>query len=204
MVLCTAMIEERVPGFLKGSGNGWVTAEYSLLPGSTDSRTAREAAKGKIGGRTYEIQRLVGRSLRGVVDMKALGERTVWIDCDVLQADGGTRTASITGAFVALYIALKKLVDRGTLPEVPIIDHIAATSVGMVNGELVLDLDYSEDSGADVDMNVVMTGGGLFVEVQGTAEGQAYSRQQLNEMLDFAQKGIEDLIAIQKTVIEGL
>ncbi len=204
MVLCTAMIEEKVPPFLRGSASGWVTAEYSMLPGSTDSRSARESARGKIGGRTYEIQRLVGRSLRGVVDMKALGERTVWIDCDVLQADGGTRTASITGAFVALYIALKKLHDNGQIPAIPIIDHMAAISVGAVNGELVLDLDYSEDSGAEVDMNVVMTGQGLLVEVQGTAEGKAFSRQELNAMLDLAQGGIERLIAAQKTVIQGL
>lgn len=204
MVLCTAMVEERVPPFLRGSGNGWVTAEYSMLPGSTDSRSVRESARGKIGGRTYEIQRLVGRSLRGVVDMKALGERTVWLDCDVLQADGGTRTASITGAFIALYMALKKLHDSGVLPSIPVTDYIAAISVGIVDGFLVLDLDYSEDSNAEVDMNVVMTGQGLLVEVQGTAEGKAFSREQLNQLLDLAQKGIGELIAAQKLAIESL
>lgn len=204
MVLCTAMVEDRVPPFLKGSGSGWVTAEYSMLPGSTDSRSVRESARGKIGGRTYEIQRLVGRALRGVMDMKALGERTVWLDCDVLQADGGTRTASITGAYLALYMALKKLHDSGVLGSIPITDHIAATSVGIVNGESVLDLDYSEDSSAEVDMNVVMTGQGLLVEVQGTAEGRPFSRQQLNELIDLAQKGIEELISAQKAAIAGM
>lgn len=202
MVLCTAMIEEKVPPFLRGGGSGWVTAEYSMLPGSTDRRSVRESARGKIGGRTYEIQRLVGRSLRGAVDMQALGERTVWLDCDVLQADGGTRTASITGAFVALYLALQKLHKSGSIEKMPILDHIAAVSVGMVDGELVLDLDYSEDSRAEVDMNVVMTGQGLLVEVQGTAEGQAFSREQLNGMLDLASLGINELIAAQKAAIE--
>ena len=201
MVLCSAMIEQKVPHFLKGSGSGWVTAEYSLLPSSTETRTQREASKGKVTGRTSEIQRLIGRSLRAVVDMKALGERTIWIDCDVLQADGGTRTAAITGSFVALYLAFIKLQAEGVMAEIPIIDYVAATSVGIVNGELVLDLEYTEDSQADVDMNVVMTGKGSFVEVQGTAEGMPFSRAQLDELLLLAEKGIRELIDVQVNII---
>jgi ribonuclease PH len=195
------MIEAKVPGFLKGTGTGWVTAEYSLLPSSTETRTQREASRGKITGRTSEIQRLIGRSLRAVVDMKVLGERTVWIDCDVLQADGGTRTAAITGSFVALCLALMKLQAEGIIKEMPIMDYVAATSVGIVDGEVVLDLEYIEDSRADVDMNVVMTGQGNFVEVQGTAEGRPFSRAKLDELLLLAEKGIQEIIALQANII---
>lgn len=201
MVLCAAMIEPKVPPFLKGTGSGWVTAEYSLLPSSTETRTQREAAKGKITGRTSEIQRLIGRSLRAVVDLKALGERTIWIDCDVLQADGGTRTAAISGAFVALCLALMKLQAEAIINELPILDYVAATSVGMVDGEIVLDLEYIEDSRADVDMNVVMTGRGDFVEVQGTAEGTPYSKAKLDQMLALAEKGIQEIIVLQSNII---
>lgn len=200
-VLCTASIEEKVPPFLRGSGTGWVTAEYSLLPGSTPDRTSREVAKGKVSGRTSEIQRLIGRSLRAVVDVQALGERTVWIDCDVIQADGGTRTASITGGFVAMCLALKKLAAQGVISKLPITDYVAATSVGMVDGELRLDLEYIEDSNADVDMNVVMTGRGQLVEVQGTGEGATFDREQLNGMLDLASSGILQLIARQQDLV---
>ena len=200
MVLCSAMVEEKVPPFLKGTGSGWVTAEYSLLPASTDTRTQREASKGKITGRTSEIQRLIGRSLRAVVDLKALGERTVWIDCDVLQADGGTRTAAITGSFVALCLALNKLKEEGVLSTLPITDYLAATSVGIVAGETVLDLEYVEDSQADVDMNVVMTAKGEFVEIQGTAEGRTFDRHRLDELLAVAEKGIQELIVEQRKI----
>ncbi|MGI6435035.1 MAG: ribonuclease PH [Syntrophomonadaceae bacterium] len=200
-VICSAMVEDKVPPFLKGSGKGWVTAEYSLLPGSTLTRTQREAARGKIGGRTSEIQRLIGRALRAVVDLNKLGERTVWIDCDVIQADGGTRTASITGGFIALALALQKYLDQGLIKEWPIIDHVAAVSVGIVGDELLLDLEYVEDSQAEVDMNVVMTGSGDFVEVQGTAEGKPYSRVDLDNMLKLAASGIEELITIQKHIL---
>lgn len=203
-VLCSAMVEERVPPFLKNSGNGWVTAEYSLLPASTETRSPREAAKGKISGRTSEIQRLIGRSLRAVVDMEKLGERTVWIDCDVIQADGGTRTASVTGSFVALGLALKKLKDRGVIESIPLKDYVAAISVGIVEGTPVLDLEYVEDSNADVDMNVIMTGSGEFVEIQGTGEKSVFSRQDLDVLLTLAQKGIQELITLQKSIIEGL
>jgi ribonuclease PH len=195
------MIEPKVPGFLKGTGSGWVTAEYSLLPSSTETRTQREASKGKITGRTSVIQRLIGRSLRAVVDMQALGERTVWIDCDVLQADGVTRTASITGSFVALCLALMKLQAEGVLTELPLTDYVAATSVGIVNGEVVLDLEYTEDSQADVDMNVVMTGKGQFVEVQGTAEGAPFIKTKLDELLALAEKGIKEIIALQENIL---
>ena len=201
-VLCSAMVEERVPPFLKGSNTGWVTAEYSLLPASTETRSPREAARGKISGRTSEIQRLIGRSLRGIVDLDKLGERTIWIDCDVIQADGGTRTASVTGSFVALYLALKKLKDNGTIESIPIKDYVAAISVGIVEGIPVLDLEYVEDSGADVDMNVVMTGRGDFVEIQGTGEKSVFSRQDLDILLGLAQKGIQELIALQKNILE--
>lgn len=200
-VLCSAMVEEKVPPFLKGTGSGWVTAEYSLLPSSTETRTAREAARGKISGRTSEIQRLIGRSLRAVVDLQLLGERTIWIDCDVLQADGGTRTASITGSFVALYLALKKLQTEGLIEAFPIKDYVAAVSVGIVDGQPVLDLEYAEDSIADVDMNVVMTGQGAFVEIQGTAEGQTFDRQELDTLLALAEKGIRQLIEQQQQVV---
>lgn len=200
-VICAAMLEEKVPPFLKGSGQGWITSEYSLLPSSTITRTQREASRGKINGRTSEIQRLIGRSLRAVVDMQALGERTIWIDCDVIQADGGTRTASITGSYVALYLALKKLKDNGVINSIPLKDHVAAISVGILDGEMLLDLEYVEDSRAEVDMNVVMTGNGDFVEIQGTGEKNAYSRAQLDVMLALAEKGIFELIAMQKTVL---
>jgi ribonuclease PH len=200
-VLCSAMLEEKVPPFQKGSGKGWITAEYSLLPSSTNTRTTRESSRGKVSGRTSEIQRLIGRSIRSVVDLEKLGERTIWIDCDVIQADGGTRTASITGSFVALALALKKYQEAGIIDEIPLRDYVAAVSVGIVDGEKLLDLDYIEDSGAEVDMNVVMTGRGEFVEIQGTAEGKTFSRQDLDELLALAQKGIEELIALQRNII---
>ncbi|NLF44977.1 MAG: ribonuclease PH [Syntrophomonadaceae bacterium] len=200
-VLCSAMVEEKVPSFLKGSGTGWVTAEYSLLPSSTETRTQREASRGRISGRTSEIQRLIGRSLRAVVDLEKLGERTIWIDCDVIQADGGTRTASVTGAFVALYLALNKLYQQGVLEKIPVIDFVGAISVGLVDGSLLLDLEYSEDYRADVDMNVVMTGSGNFIEIQGTAEGISFNKKELDEMLNLAGRGIEELIALQKQIL---
>jgi ribonuclease PH len=200
-VLCNATIEQGVPGWLRNSGRGWVTAEYGMLPRATLTRTAREAERGKIGGRTHEIQRLIGRSLRSVVDMKALGERTIILDCDVLQADGGTRTAAITGACVALALALGKLVAAGTLKTSPLKQMIAATSVGIVDGNILLDLCYEEDSRAAVDMNVVMLADGGLVETQATAEHDSYSRHQLNEMLDYAEKGIRELLAAQQTIL---
>ncbi len=201
-VLCSAMVEERVPSFLKGSNSGWVTAEYSLLPGSTETRSPREAARGRISGRTSEIQRLIGRSLRAIVDLEKLGERTIWIDCDVIQADGGTRTASVTGSFVALYLALKKLKDSGTIEDIPLKDYVAAISVGIVEGTTLLDLDYIEDSSADVDMNVVMTGKGNLVEIQDTGEKSVFSRQDLDVLLGLAQKGIQELVDLQKDILE--
>ncbi|MDO9312792.1 MAG: ribonuclease PH [Nitrosomonas sp.] len=200
-VICTASISEQVPPFLKGQGQGWLTAEYGMLPCSTHSRMQREAAKGKQSGRTMEIQRLIGRALRAVVDLKQLGERTIQIDCDVIQADGGTRTASITGAFVALHDAIEKLIYRQLIETTPIIDHVAAISVGIHQGIPVLDLDYIEDSSCDTDMNVVMTGNLGMIEVQGTAEGAAFSRKELDSMLDMAQHGIQELIALQKKVL---
>lgn len=203
-VICSASVEEKVPPFLKGTGKGWITAEYSLLPRSTKERTAREAAKGRLSGRTHEIQRLIGRSLRSVVDLEALGERTIWIDCDVVQADGGTRTAAITGGFVALTDALASLVEAGTLPRLPVRDFLAATSVGKVNGHILLDLSFEEDSSAQVDMNVVMTGKGQLVEVQGTGEGGTFSRIEMEQMLDLAWEGIAKLIAIQKEALGPL
>jgi ribonuclease PH len=200
-VICTASISEQVPPFLKGKGQGWLTAEYGMLPCSTHSRMQREAAKGKQSGRTMEIQRLIGRALRAVVDLGKLGERTIQIDCDVIQADGGTRTASITGAFVALHDAVEQLIYRQLLETTPIIDHVAAISVGIHQGTPVLDLDYVEDSSCDTDMNVVMTGHSGIVEVQGTAEGVAFNRKELDIMLDMAQQGIQELIAIQRKVL---
>ncbi len=200
-VLCTASVEEKVPPHQKGSGEGWVTAEYGMLPRSTHQRMSREAAKGKQSGRTQEIQRLIGRSLRAVVDLKRLGERTILIDCDVLQADGGTRTASITGAFVALHDALNQLLKKGLIVELPLKDYIAAVSVGIYQGTPVLDLDYVEDSACDTDMNVVMLGNGHFVEVQGTAEGHAFSRAEMDELLELAKCGIEQLIALQRKAL---
>ena len=200
-VLCTASVEESVPGFLRGKGQGWVTAEYGMLPRATHTRSASEAAKGKQTGRTQEIQRLIGRSLRAVTDLKALGERQITLDCDVLQADGGTRCASITGAWLALWDACEQLVVKGKLAENPIRDHVAAVSVGIFAGTAVLDLDYPEDSGCDTDMNVVMTGSGGIVEIQGTAEGEPFTRAQMSELVDLAEAGIGDLIARQKAVL---
>ena len=200
-VLCTASVEESVPSFLRGRGSGWVTAEYGMLPRSTYTRTAREAAKGKQSGRTQEIQRLIGRSLRAVTDLAALGERQITLDCDVLQADGGTRCASITGAWVALHDACAGLVARGKLTANPLRDHVAAVSVGIVDGEAVLDLDYPEDSSCDTDMNVVMTGAGGIVEIQGTAEGEPFTRDQMGRLVDLAEAGIRQLIAAQTSAL---
>lgn len=200
-VLCNASVLEKVPPFLKGKGQGWVTAEYGMLPRSTHTRSDREAARGKQSGRTQEIQRLIGRSLRAVFDLTALGERTLHLDCDVLQADGGTRCASITGAWVAAALAVQGLLSKGLLASSPILDHVAAVSVGLVDGRPVLDLDYIEDSGCDADMNVVMTGAGRFVEVQGTAEGQAFERKELDALLDMAQDGIAQLVVLQKQAL---
>ena len=200
-VLCTASVEESVPGFLRGKGQGWVTAEYGMLPRATHTRSAREAAKGKQSGRTQEIQRLIGRSLRAVVDLAALGERQIVVDCDVLQADGGTRTAAITGACVAVHDALEGLVRAGKLPANPMRDFVAAVSVGIYQGQPVLDLDYPEDSDCETDMNVVMTGSGGFVEVQGTAEGSPFSRAELDALLDLAGAGIARLVAEQKRAL---
>jgi len=197
-VLCNASVEEHLPPFLRGKGQGWVTAEYGMLPRSTHTRSAREAAKGKQTGRTQEIQRLIGRSLRAVTDLKALGERQITLDCDVLQADGGTRCASITGAWVALYEACEKLVQAGKLPANPVRDHVAAVSVGIYKGTPVLDLDYPEDSDCDTDMNVVMTGSGGIVEIQGTAEREPFTRPQMNTLTDLAEAGIRRLIAAQQ------
>ncbi len=200
-VLCTASVEESVPSFLRGKGQGWVTAEYGMLPRSTHTRTAREAAKGKQSGRTLEIQRLIGRSLRAVTDLVALGERQITLDCDVLQADGGTRCASITGAWLALHDACEKLVAEGKLPSNPVRDHVAAVSVGIFEGMPVLDLDYPEDSSCDTDMNVIMTGAGGIVEIQGTAEGEPFTRAQMSQLVDMAEAGIATLIAKQKETL---
>lgn len=202
-VICTATVEEKVPPHKKGSGEGWVTAEYGMLPRSTNERMSREAAKGKQSGRTQEIQRLIGRSLRAVVDLQKLGERTILIDCDVIQADGGTRTASITGAFVALYDAARGLLSQGLIQESPLKDFIAAVSVGIYQGVPVLDLDYAEDSACDTDMNVVMLGNGRFVEVQGTAEGHAFTPAEMDALLALAQSGIAELIALQRAALEN-
>jgi len=203
-VICTASVEETVPQFMRNTGKGWVTAEYSMLPRSTLTRTAREVSKGRQSGRTHEIQRLIGRSLRAVTDLEHLGERTIWIDCDVIQADGGTRTASITGAFVALGLALEKLVEAGTLTSVPLRDFIAAISVGVVDGEALLDLCFEEDSRADVDMNFVMTAERKLVEVQATAEHQLFDDQQLDKMLSLARQGVQSLIAKQQAILGRL
>ncbi len=202
-VLCTASVEESLPPFLRGKGQGWVTAEYGMLPRSTHTRSAREAAKGKQTGRTQEIQRLIGRSLRAVVDLKALGERQITLDCDVLQADGGTRCASITGAWVALYLACEKLVQNGKLTANPVRDHVAAISAGIYEGSPVLDLDYPEDSNCDTDMNIVMTGSGGLIEIQGTAEGEPFSREQMNVLLDLGTLGIRHLVAAQQSALAG-
>jgi ribonuclease PH len=203
-VICTASIEETVPAFLRNSGKGWVTAEYGMLPRATLTRTARESARGRIGGRTHEIQRLIGRSLRAVVDLEKLGERSVLIDCDVIQADGGTRTASITGAFVALALALEKLVQAGTLPSLPLQDSLAAVSVGIVDGQPLLDLCYEEDSRADVDMNLVMTGTGKFIEVQATAEHQVFDDNQMQAMIGLGRAGIKKLQEKQQSALGKL
>src|SRR6266498_1140647 len=203
-VICTASVEETVPIFLRNSGKGWVTAEYGMLPRSTLTRSPRESARGRIGGRTHEIQRLIGRSLRAVTDLQRLGERSIFLDCDVIQADGGTRTASITGAFVALGLALEKMVEAGTLTSVPLRDFVAAVSVGIVDGEPLLDLCYEEDSRADVDMNFVMTAGKKFVELQATAEHQAFDDSQLEKMMGLARQGLHALVARQQAVLKDL
>lgn len=201
-VLCTASIDEKVPSFLKGQNQGWITAEYGMLPRSTGSRMDREAARGKQSGRTQEIQRLIGRSLRAIIDLKKLGERTIQIDCDVIQADGGTRTASITGAYVAVHDAISHLMNQKLISESPLIDAVAAISVGLHEGKPLLDLDYSEDSSCDTDMNIVMTGSGGFVEIQGTAEGTPFSREMMDQMSDLAAEGIKELIQLQKNVLK--
>ena len=203
-VICTASVEDRVPPFLRNSGKGWVTAEYGMLPRATSTRTQREATSGKVGGRTQEIQRLIGRSLRAVTNLPALGERTVWIDCDVIQADGGTRTASITGAFVALALALEKLRERDAIRTIPLTDYVAAISVGIVDGEPLLDLAYEDDSRADVDMNIVKTGNGRFIEVQGTAEAIPFGRDSLLTLLDLADHGITQLVDKQRALVGHL
>src|SRR5213080_726836 len=200
-VICAASVEDRVPQFLRNTGKGWVTAEYGMLPRATSTRTQREATAGKVGGRTQEIQRLIGRSLRAVTNLPALGERTIWIDCDVIQADGGTRTASITGAFVALALALEKMRERDMIKTIPLADYVAAISVGIVDGEPLLDLAYEDDSRAEVDMNVVKTGRGRFIEVQGTAEAMPFGREALDQLLDLADAGIRQLVEKQKTIV---
>ncbi|HEY3375756.1 MAG TPA: ribonuclease PH [Candidatus Aquicultor sp.] len=206
-VICTATVEEKIPGWLRaqGGGQGWITAEYGMLPRATDVRTMREATQGRVGGRTHEIQRLIGRSLRSVVDLKALPEVTIWMDCDVIQADGGTRTASITGAFIALYDALQWLINQKKLTEMPLSEFVSAISVGIVDGVPLLDLCYVEDCQAQVDMNIVMTGSGKFIEVQGTAEGNPFDQEELNALIELGKKGIQDLIAAQRLVLgQGL
>ena len=203
-VICTASVEERVPPFLRGAGKGWVTAEYGMLPRATNTRMTREATSGKVGGRTQEIQRLIGRSLRSVVAMTELGERTVWVDCDVIQADGGTRTAAITGGFVALVLALERLRERGTIKRVPVTHYVAATSVGIVGGTPMLDLAYEEDSRADVDMNVVKISDGRFIELQGTAETQPFDRRELDALLGLADAGLDTLFALQREIVGGM
>lgn len=203
-VICMATVEDKIPPFMRGTGQGWVTAEYSMLPRATGTRNIRESARGKIGGRTHEIQRLIGRALRSVVDLKNLGERTIWLDCDVIQADGGTRTASLTGAFVAMALAMENLVRTEKLEFVPITDFLAAISVGIVDGETMLDLQYEEDSRAQVDMNIVMTGQGEYVEIQGTAEQQPFNPEELAQLLALAQSGILDLIDKQSECLPNL
>ena len=200
-VLCTASVEESVPPFLRGRGQGWVTAEYGMLPRATGTRNVREAARGRLGGRTQEIQRLIGRSLRAVIDMTRLGERTIWLDCDVLQADGGTRTASITGAYVALHMALQHLVQQGALSSVPLTDAVAAVSLGIFQGVPYLDLNYAEDSTSEADLNIVMTGSGALVEIQGTAERHPFTQEGLLETLALARRGIEQLLTAQRTAL---
>ena len=203
-VICTASLEDRVPPFLRNTGKGWVTAEYGMLPRATNTRMTREASTGKVGGRTQEIQRLIGRSLRSVMNLQGLGERTIWIDCDVIQADGGTRTASITGAFVALALALEKMRQRDLIRTIPLSDYVAATSVGIVDGEPLLDLAYEDDSRADVDMNVVETGDGRYIEVQGTAEAKPFGRGALLTLLDLADQGVRQLVEKQRAIVGHL
>ena len=203
-VICTAKLEERVPPFLRNSGKGWITAEYGMLPGSSQARIGRESSRGKVGGRTHEIQRLIGRSLRAITDLRGLGERTVWIDCDVIQADGGTRTASITGAYVALGEAVRSWQKRAVIARDPIKDSVAAVSIGIVDGAVLLDLCYEEDSKADVDMNFVMTGSGKFIEVQGTAESVPFTKKQMDNMAQTAQQAIKELLKAQKQVLASL
>ena len=203
-VICTASIEETVPTFLRNHGKGWITSEYAMIPRATLTRTPREVVKGRPSGRTHEIQRLIGRALRAVTDLSRLGERTIWVDCDVIQADGGTRTASITGAFIAMGLALQKLVEAGTLTSAPVRDFVAATSVGIVEGEVLLDLAYEEDSQAEVDLNLVMTGGKRIVEIQATAEQHPFDDAQLKTMMDYARSGIESLVTKQQAVLSGL
>ena len=203
-VICTASVEDRVPPFRRNSGKGWVTAEYGMLPRATSTRTQRESSAGRVSGRTQEIQRLIGRSLRAVTKMEELGERTITLDCDVIQADGGTRTASITGAFVALALAINKMREQDLIRTVPIVDYVAATSVGIVEGMPMLDLAYTEDSKADVDMNIIKTGAGLYIEVQGTAEAMPFGREALNRLLDLADTGIRQLIALQRGLVGNI
>ena len=202
-IICTAIVEEKVPPFLKGKKTGWITAEYSMLPGSTMTRKVRGVSKGKLDGRSTEIQRLIGRSLRSVVDLTKLGERTIWIDCDVIQADGGTRTASITGGYIAMIVAMKRLKSEGLINEIPVDNYVSAISVGKVGEEILLDLEYSEDSRAIVDMNIVMTDEGKFIEIQGTGEESPFTIEELNEMIEYAKKGIDILITKQKEILEG-
>jgi ribonuclease PH len=201
-VICTATVENAVPPFLKGQGKGWITSEYSMIPRATHSRTPREATKGKQSGRTLEIQRLIGRSLRSITRLEELGERTIWIDCDVIEADGGTRTASITGSFVALAMALSRLMHEGRLSTVPLRDYVAATSVGLVESQLLLDLCYEEDSRAQVDLNLVQTGSGMLVEVQGTAEGEPFGQETLQEMISMASRGVHQLVELQRRLVQ--
>ncbi|MDD3905839.1 MAG: ribonuclease PH [Candidatus Omnitrophica bacterium] len=203
-VITTATIENTVPSFLKGKGTGWITAEYGMIPRSCRTRVQREAAKGKLGGRTMEIQRLIGRSMRSVADMAKIGERTLWIDCDVIQADGGTRCASITGSFISVILALEKMRAQNLIKEIPVSDYVAAISVGMMDGKPILDLNYDEDSNADVDMNIIMTGDGKFIEIQGTAEKEPFSKEDMNKLLALAKEGVDDLIAAQKKVLKGI
>jgi ribonuclease PH len=203
-VVCSASVEDRVPPFLRNSGKGWVTAEYGMLPRATSTRTQREATAGKVGGRTQEIQRLIGRSLRSVARLAELGERTIWVDCDVLQADGGTRTASITGGFVAMVLAMQRMRESGQIKSIPVQDFVAATSVGVVGGIPMLDLAYEEDSKADVDMNIVKTGDGRFIEVQGTAEGPPFERQALDDLMALGDKGIRELVALQQAIVGSI
>ena len=203
-VITTATIENTVPPFLRGKGTGWITAEYGMIPRSCKTRVQREASKGKLGGRTMEIQRLIGRSMRSVADMSKIGERTIWIDCDVIQADGGTRCASITGSFVSVLLALENMREEGVIQEIPVADYVAAVSVGMLEGKPILDLDYSEDSTADVDMNIIMTGDGRFVEIQGTAEKEPFKKEDMNKLITLAHKGINELIIAQKKALKDI